>query len=224
MTYLAPWLQRHWIRLLAHIGALLPLGWMVADGLAGNLTANPIQDLTIRTGKAGLILLVLSLACTPASLLSGLRQVLPLRRVLGLYGFLYITLHLLIFAVVDFGLDLELILQEIGEKRYILAGLAGFLLLLPLAVTSTRGWQRRLGPAWKRLHRLVYLAVPLGVVHFVWLVKSDVREPLIYAAIVGTLLALRSPWVKRAILRVRYRNRVTRNSSRAVEGSTGDTG
>ena len=114
-------------------------------------------------------------------------------------------MHLLIFAVVDYGLDLELIKQAIVEKRYVLVGFAAFLLLLPLAVTSTKGWMRRLGKRWKKLHRLVYLAAPLAVVHFVWLVKADIREPLAYGAAVAALLLLRTPRVRRALTNLRYR-------------------
>jgi sulfoxide reductase heme-binding subunit YedZ len=178
------------------------LGW---DFLNDNLTANPIQEATFRTGKTALILLVLSLACTPANIVFGLKQVLPLRRPLGLYAFFYVCIHLCIFAVVDYGLDWELIEQAIAEKRYVLVGFTAFLLLLPLALTSTKGWQRRLGKRWKKLHKLVYLAAPLVIVHFLWLVKSDIREPLRYGAIVAALLLLRLPTVRRALTQLRYR-------------------
>src|SRR6266545_1668464 len=137
--------------------------------------------------------------------LFGLKQVLPLRRTLGLYAFFYICIHLFIFAVVDYGLDWELIKQTIVEKRYVLVGFSAFLLLLPLALTSTKGWMRRLGKRWKQLHRLVYLAAVLVIIHFVWLVKADIREPLLYGAILGGLLLLRVPSVRRALTQLRYR-------------------
>jgi sulfoxide reductase heme-binding subunit YedZ len=202
MTY---WLKRNWLRLAVHIACWGPLALLIWDGLHSNLTANPIQEITHRTGKTALILLVLSLLCTPANTVLGFKQALPLRRPLGLYAFFYVCLHLLIFAVVDYGLDWQLIQEAIVEKRYVLVGFAAFLLLLPLAITSTKGWQRRMGKRWKRLHQLVYLAAPLAVIHFVWLVKADIREPLLYGAAVALLLLLRAPGIRRSISRLRYR-------------------
>lgn len=149
--------------------------------------------------------MILSLLCTPLNILFGWKVVLPLRRPLGLYAFFYVCLHLLIFSVLDYGLDWGLIQQTIAEKRYVLVGFAAFLLLLPLALTSTKGWMRRLGKRWKQLHRLVYLAAFLAVVHFVWLVKSDIREPLLYGAALAVLLLLRLAPLRRAIVRVRSR-------------------
>lgn len=193
------------LRVLVHIGALVPLAVIIWYAFTGHLTANPIQDVTFRTGKTALILLLLSLLCTPLNILFGLKAVLPLRRPLGLYAFFYVCLHLFIFAVLDYGLDLQLIQQVIVEKRYVLVGFAAFLLLLPLALTSTKGWMRRLGKRWKPLHRLVYLAALLVIIHFIWLVKADIREPLLYGAILLVLLALRLAPVRRALTNLRYR-------------------
>ncbi len=190
-------LERH-IRLLAHVGALLPLALLVFDALLGNLTVNPIQDATLRTGKAALVLLILSLACTPVSKWLGFRAALKVRRALGLYAFLYASIHFFIFAVLDYGLNLEYLARALLEKRFALAGLAAGLLLLALAVTSFKYWQRRLGKNWKRLHRLAYLAGLLAVVHYAWLVKSDLREPLAWGAGLAVLLAARL--VKRRLL------------------------
>jgi sulfoxide reductase heme-binding subunit YedZ len=192
-------------RILVHIACWIPFVVLIWDFQHDNLTVNPIQEATFRTGKTALVLLALSLACTPANMIFGLKQALPLRRPLGLYAFFYVCIHLLIFAVVDYGLDWELIEQAIVEKRYVLVGFTAFLLLLPLAITSTKGWQRRLGKRWKKLHRLVYLAVPLVIVHFYWLVKADVSEPLLFGAAVAALLLLRLPRVRRAITQLRYR-------------------
>lgn len=192
-----------WLRIAVHIGALIPLALLLWDGAHNHLTANPIQEITFRTGKTAIILLILSLLCTPLNILFGWKVVLPLRRPLGLYAFFYVCLHLLIFSVLDYGLDWGLIQQTIAEKRYVLVGFAAFLLLLPLALTSTKGWMRRLGKRWKQLHRLVYLAAFLAVVHFVWLVKSDIREPLLYGAALAVLLLLRLAPLRRAIARVR---------------------
>jgi sulfoxide reductase heme-binding subunit YedZ len=193
-------LRWEWIRLAVHVGALLPFARLAWDALNNDLTANPIKEATLRTGFAALVLLVLSLACTPVALATGHKRVLALRRSLGLYGFFYASIHLLIFLAVDYGFDLELILQDFGEKRFIIAGLAAYLLLVPLAITSTQGWVRRLGKRWRRLHRLVYLAVPVAVIHFVWLVKSDIRLPLFFGAVVALLLVVRLPAVRRRLI------------------------
>ncbi|HEY0738625.1 MAG TPA: protein-methionine-sulfoxide reductase heme-binding subunit MsrQ [Herpetosiphonaceae bacterium] len=196
-------LSLNWLRIATHVGALVPLAILVWDALNNNLTVNPIQEISQRTGKIALVLLVLSLVCTPLNTVFGLRQALTLRRPLGLYAFAYTTLHLLNFAAVDYGLDPALLREAIIEKRYVLVGFAAFLLLLPLAITSTKGFQRRLGKRWKQLHRLVYAAALLAIVHYVWLVKADVREPLLYGAIVGGLLVLRIPMVRRMLTKVR---------------------
>lgn len=190
------------LRAAAHLAALAPLALLVWDYLHGQLSVNPIQEATLRTGKTALVLLVLSLLCTPANRLLGWKPAQLLRRPLGLYAFGYAALHLAIFAAVDYGLDWGLIQQAVAEKRYVLVGLAAFALLAPLALTSTRGWQRRLGRGWVRLHRLVYLAAPLAVLHFALLVKSDIREPLAYGAAVAALLALRLAPVRRALARL----------------------
>jgi sulfoxide reductase heme-binding subunit YedZ len=182
---------------LVHPLALLPLALLIFDFVAGRLTVNPIQDITQRTGEPGLILLVLCLACTPLATL-GLKWAGGLRKPLGLYSFLYVALHLLTFVFLDYGLDWELIVEAVGEKRYVLAGLTAFALLVPLAITSTRGWQRRLGRRWKPLHALIYPAAILAVLHFLWLSKVP-REPLLYAGVLAALLALRLPAVRRWI-------------------------
>ncbi len=208
------------LQVITHLGALAPLVVLVWDGLRDQLTVNPIQEISARTGKIALVLLVLSLVCTPLNTLFGFKQVLPLRRPLGLYAFGYTVLHLLNFAVLDYGLDPLLLREAIVEKRYVLVGFAAFLLLLPLAVTSTQSFQRRLGKRWKHLHRLVYLAALLSIVHFVWLVKADVREPLIYGVIVVALLALRLPPIRRTLITARQgqgTNKIVRASS--VPGS-----
>ncbi len=205
------------LRILVHIGCWIPFIVLIWDFQHNHLTANPIQEATFRTGKTALVLLALSLACTPANTLFGIKQALLLRRPLGLYAFFYACVHLLIFAAIDYGLDWELIQQAIAEKRYVLVGFTAFLLLLPLAITSTKGWQRRLGKRWKKLHMLVYLAAPLVIVHFYWLVKADVREPLAFGAAVAFLLLLRLPSVRQTLTRLRYR--ITRRGRTAETGA-----
>jgi sulfoxide reductase heme-binding subunit YedZ len=204
-------LRQNWIHLV-HPAALVPLALLIWDGLHRHLTANPIQAATQRTGLPALVLLVLCLACTPLVML-GWKRVGALRRPLGLYAFLYASIHMAIFFVVDYGLDWGLIEAAIVEKRYVLAGLAAFILIAPLALTSTKGWQRRLGRRWKALHKLVYLAAPLAALHFVWLVKADLREPLLYGLAVAVLLALRLAPVRRSIARLRSRWKPARKGS-----------
>ncbi|MFV9507342.1 MAG: sulfite oxidase heme-binding subunit YedZ [Oscillochloridaceae bacterium umkhey_bin13] len=186
---------RYTARLLVHPLSLLPLGLLLFDATFGLLSINPIQDVILRTGKAALILLIASLACTPLNRLTGWKWVMALRKPLGLYSFGYVSLHLIAFAVLDFGLDFALIGQEIAEKRYIVAGFASFVLLLPLALTSTRAAQRRLGRQWRLLHRLVYPAALLATLHYLWLAKVP-REPLIFLTLLLVLLALRLPWTR----------------------------
>jgi len=182
---------------IAHVAALAPLALAIYHFYTNQLTVNPIQEITLRTGRYALTLLIASLAVTPLNTLFRWRWTIPLRKILGLYAFGYAALHLLIFVGVDYLFDWELIKGAIFEKRYALVGFAAFLILLPLAVTSTKGWMRRLGKRWKSLHRLVYLASGLVIVHFVWLVKSDIRRPLIYGAVLGLFLLLRLPAVRR---------------------------
>jgi len=193
------------LQIVTHVGALIPLAVLLWDAVNHKLTANPIQEATFRTGLTALALLVLSLVVTPANTVFGFKLAFKLRRPLGLYGFMYVSIHLFIFAVVDYALDLSMIRDAIIEQRYVLVGFAAFLLLVPLAITSTKGWMKRLGKRWKRLHYLIYLAVPLGVVHFIWLVKADIRLPFEYAFVVTVLLILRIPSVRQFFSNLRNR-------------------
>ena len=210
---MAHWLRRNWPLLAAHVGGWYPLASLLLDAGRGRLTANPIQYITLHTGKPALVLLVLCLACTPVDRFLAVRPALRVRKLLGLYAFGYATLHFFIFAVIDYGLDVWQMLNIVAKKPYALVGFSALLALLPLALTSTRGWQQRLGSTWKKLHRLVYVAGLLAVTHYIWLVKSDVRQPLLWAAAVGLLLLARlraaSPlaaatraWVRRQLARV----------------------
>ena len=201
-------LRPHWLRIVVHVGALLPLAWIAWQSLQGLFLVDPVREITTLTGKTALILLMLSLASTPVSTVFGFKQAVRVRRALGVYAFLYAGLHFLVFVGLDYGLDVESIGRAILDQRYVLAGTAAGLVLLPLALTSTKGWQRRLGKNWKRLHRLVYVAGILTVVHFLWLVK-DTREPLRYAAILAVLLVLRIPQVRKAISNLRYKLRTS---------------
>lgn len=187
------------VRWLVHVGALAPLAWMLWLAASGGLTVNPIQDLTLRTGKTALVLLLLTLACSPLNLLLGWRWALKARRTLGLYAFMYATLHVLIFVALDYGFDLRLIGAAVVEKRFVLVGLLAFTILLLLAVTSFDGWKVRLRKNWKRLHRLVYLAGGLVIVHYAWSVKADIRVPLLYGVVLLVLLVLRIPAIRKKV-------------------------
>lgn len=195
------------LRLTTHIGALTPLAIIIWDYFNNQLTVNPIQEVTLRTGRYALILLILSLACTPLNTAFGWRKVLPLRRTLGLYAFMYAGFHFLIFVGLDYGFDWALIQEAIFEKRYALIGFAAFLILSALAITSTKGWMKRLGKNWKRLHKLVYPAALLVIIHFVWLVKADIRRPLTYGAVVVFLLILRWPAIRKWVGNLRRRDK-----------------
>lgn len=190
-------------QIAVHIASLLPFLWLLWKGSTNDLTANPIQFITQTTGFVAIILLILCLACTPLNLLFGWRQLNTLRRPLGLYGFFYILLHVSTFFLIDYGLNWPLIVGAISEKRYILLGMLAFLLLLPLALTSTRASMRRLGKLWKRIHRLIYFAVPIAIVHWTLSLKADIRMPLIYGSLVGLLLLIRLPAIKRWVVQLR---------------------
>jgi sulfoxide reductase heme-binding subunit YedZ len=190
------------LQIAAHIAALIPLLWLLWDLWQGNLGPDIIREATLRTGKAALILLVASLACTPINIVFGYKPVLKLRRPLGLYSFMYASIHFAIFIGVDYFFDFELIKEALFEKRYALVGLTTGLILLALALTSTVGWQRRLKKNWKRLHKFVYAAGILAVVHFIWLVKQGVLEPWIWAGVVGILLLLRYKPIKQRVLKI----------------------
>jgi sulfoxide reductase heme-binding subunit YedZ len=198
-------LRANWLWWAANIAAATPLVLMVWDYSQGVLGIDPVNAINNRTGRTAIILLMASLACTPLNILFGWRQVLGLRKSLGLWAVAYAGLHLLNFLGLDYAFNLGQIMQDAAlEKPYILAGLAALLLLIPLAVTSTRGWMRRLGKNWKRLHRLVYAAGVLAMLHFLWQAKAAERwEPLVYAGVLAILLAVRIPPLRRTLVRWR---------------------
>ena len=203
--------RANWLRVAVHVAALVPLVLLGWDYARDQLSADWIREITLRTGRPALVLLVLSLACTPVYIVTGFKPAVRLRKPLGLYAFLYACLHLFIFVGLDYGFDLSLSGQQILEKRFVQAGLVSLLIMIPLAATSTKGATKRLGKNWRRLHRLVYLAALAAVVHFVWLVKSDVRRPLLYGVIVLLLLAIRIPVVRDALTRTRNRLRKSKD-------------
>ncbi|MBE0592485.1 MAG: sulfoxide reductase heme-binding subunit YedZ [Gemmatimonadales bacterium] len=170
---------------------------LVRDGFTGGLGANPVETVTHRTGLTALVLLLATLAVTPARELSGFGALAVLRRPLGLFAFAYAVLHVLTYAVDQtylsgLGLSPQAIAEDIRTRPYITVGFSAFVLLVPLAVTSTTDWIKRLGAArWRRLHRLVYVAGVLVVLHFTWLVKADVLTPVLFGVVLGALLLYR---------------------------------
>src|SRR5512134_2916806 len=197
-----------WRNLLVHVIATLPLLLTAYEYLTGTLPIVLDRHLVIRFGAAGLAFLVASFTITPISILTGKTSLKPIRRPLGVYGFCYIALHLLAYAWLSNYFDWALILRDIGERRAMIGGLLAFLLLIPLALTSTNGWQKRLGKRWKVLHRLVYFAVPLSILHYFWL-ERDIRDWVwIYAALVVILFMIRIPAMKQAIARRRQRSQM----------------
>lgn len=165
---------------------------MVWDGFTGGLGANPIEEVTHRTGITTITLLMVTLAVTPVRTLLGIPSLVLVRRMLGLFAFFYACLHFLTYLVLDQFFHWPSIVEDIGERPYITVGFTAFVLLIPLAATSTNAMVRRLGGRrWQALHRAVYAIGVLGVLHFLWLVKADNREPLIYAFVLALLLGYR---------------------------------
>lgn len=173
---------------------LLPLAQLVWLGYQDQLGANPIEAITHGTGEWTLRLLLVTLLMTPLRRWYSWGWPIRVRRMLGLFAFFYGTLHLFTYLWLDQFFDWQEIGYDILDRPFITVGMLGYLLLIPLAVTSTQRMMKRLGRDWKRLHRLAYLVPVLGVVHFWWLVKADVREPLIYAVVLIILLGLRLRW------------------------------
>lgn len=178
--------------------ALLPVAMLVYGAFTGGLGANPIDYVTDTTGTTALTLLVVTLCVTPLRRLTGWNPLVRVRRMLGLFAFFYACLHLSTWVVLDWFFDIESMAQDIIQRPYITMGMLTFLLLLPLAVTSTSGMIRRLGRRWQQLHRLVYVAAATAVIHFWWIVKADFREPRLWALALTALLAFRAWWAIRS--------------------------
>src|SRR5262250_1960368 len=194
---------------LVFIACLAPLAWL-ASGAFGwfglSLGVDPVKELEHECGKTALNLLLLTLAVTPVRELIGQPQLLRLRRMLGLFAFFYVLLHFTIYVVLDLELNFATLGADIAKRPYITIGFTALLLLIPLAVTSTNGMMRRLGRRWQSLHRLIYVVAVLGVWHFYWQVKRDIREPLLYAGMLAILLGYR-------VVRARLRHRAAAQSA-----------
>jgi len=187
------------LKVLVFLAALGPIAWLGWGAWSHALGANPIETITRETGTWTLRFLVLSLAVTPLRRITGWNEAIRFRRMLGLFAFFYGSLHLLTYVWLDQFFDWPAIVKDVYKRPFITAGAAGFLLMLPLALTSTAGMIRRLGGrAWRRLHRLAYLAATAGVVHYWWLVKADIRRPRMYAVLLAILLGYRAVAALRA--------------------------
>ena len=202
------------IQILTHLTAWALVAWLVFDYFTGRLTINPIQAATQRLGKYALIFLTLTLANTPVRIISGYRPLLKARRTMGLYSFFFAAAHFLMFVGVDYHFNFGLLLPDIVSKKYVWVGLPAFLILSALAVTSTNGWKRRLRKNWKHLHRLVYAAGVLVILHYAWAKKGDlfslrgdIQQPLAFGVLILILLLLRIPAIRKwsAGLRDRFR-------------------
>ena len=194
------------LQIAVHLYAWSGFAFLLFDFLTGRLSANPIQDLERRTGRHALTLLVLTLLCTPLNTVFKWSEPLKRRRALGLYTFLYVTVHVIIFADLDYGLAWSRLYQEVIEKPRLIVGFLALLIFIPLAITSFDIWKKRLGKNWKRLHQLIYVIAPLAVLHYVWSKKGnilslqgEVVKPLVYGIIVSIFLLIRIPPVRRAL-------------------------
>lgn len=185
-------LQDNLVYAAVWLACFAPIVWLAWRGFTGDLGANPIEALIRQLGVWGLRLLLAGLAITPAARILKAPRLLRFRRTVGLFAFSYIVLHLCSYIGIDLFFDWKQLWKDLLKRPFITLGMLGFLLLIPLAATSTNGWVIRLGrAAWSRLHRLVYVIVPLGVAHYYLLVKADHRPPLVYGAILAALLGWR---------------------------------
>lgn len=182
-----------WLKPAVFLACLGPAAWLVYGAfLGGDLGVNPVETITNYTGIWTLRLVAISLVVTPLRWLTGWNRVIQLRRMVGLFAFFYGTLHFLTYFVLDHSLEFSGLWDDVVKRPYITAGFTAFVLLIPLAVTSTQGWIRRLGGRnWNLLHRLVYATAVLAVLHYWWKVKLDTSSPALYAVIVATLLGAR---------------------------------
>ena len=181
-------------KVLLFFAALVPFGLLIRGMLTGDLGVNPAETIQLETGRRALKFLLLSLAVTPVRRITGWNPIIQFRRMLGLFAFFYAVCHFAAYWSFDLGFAFSAMVGDVGKRPFIALGFIAFLLLSPLALTSTRGWIRRLGKRWAALHRLVYVAAVLAVIHFALKVKVFTGDPVIYAAIVAALLGFRVVW------------------------------
>ena len=189
-----PKFNRWWIlKSAVFLACLVPMVWLTWDTLTGNLSANPLEDIRDRTGIWTLRFLMLTLSITPLRRITGWPALIRFRRMLGLFAFFYAFLHFITYIWLDQFFALDAILEDITKRPFIIAGVTSFVLIIPLAMTSTRKWIGRLGgKRWQMLHRLIYLGAAAGVLHYFWRVKLDIRPPVAYGVLLAVLLAFRA--------------------------------
>jgi sulfoxide reductase heme-binding subunit YedZ len=199
-------------QLVIHLFGWLPLVFTIAQVITGNMTANPIQAIEQRLGRVAVYFLIASLACTPIVTLTGWREPIKRRRALGLYAFMYASLHFITFAGLDYGFDVQQIADLISEKTFILLGITAGLILLALAITSFTWWMRRMGKGWQNLHRTIYLGGIIVVIHYAMARKAnintlsgDIIQPLIIGILLAILLLLRVPVLRKMAANLRYK-------------------
>ncbi len=185
------------LKSVVFLAALLPLADLVYGFFTDNLGANPIEKILHQTGFWALTIIMITLAISPLRKITKWNRIINFRRMLGLFAFFYALLHFTVYLVLDRQLYWSEIVEDLSKRPYITVGFTALVLLIPLAVTSTKGWIRRLGKRWQKLHRLVYLIAAAGVVHFWWLVKKDITEPLIFAVVLAVLMVFRLPMLKK---------------------------
>jgi sulfoxide reductase heme-binding subunit YedZ len=205
-------LSNKWLKVPVFVLCLVPISVVVWRYLHNDLTANPIEFITHASGDWALRFLVITLTITPLRKILGLPELIRFRRMLGLFAFFYACLHFGTYIVLDKFFDMSEIWKDVLKRRFITVGFAAFLLLIPLAITSTAGWIRRLGgKRWRALHRLIYISAVLAVIHYYWLVKSAIIRPLAYGAILAVLLLFRAiEWRARRRPRVPAANTASR--------------
>jgi methionine sulfoxide reductase heme-binding subunit len=202
-----------WLKPAVFTGSLVPLAALLIRAARGTLSANPIAEILNQFGLLALIFLIATLTMTPLRKLFGWTWPIRIRRMVGLFGFFYATLHFSTYLGVDQSFHWKAILDDILKRKFIFVGFSAFLCLVPLAITSTNGMVRRLGIArWQRLHRLAYVAPSLGVIHFIWRVKKDITQPATYGLVLAALLAFR------VVEAVRARDKATRLSPQRRRG------
>lgn len=185
-------------KILVFLACLTPFLWLVTRTLTGRLGINPVEDLELTTGIWALRLLIVTLLVTPLRRVSGWNRIIQYRRMLGLFAFFYASLHFAIYVAVDQFFAFEFIVKDVAKRPFITMGFIAFVLMIPLALTSTKGWIRRLGRRWGLLHRLIYVSAVCAAIHYLWKVKVMIGSPVYYAAAIGILLAFRLVWQARS--------------------------
>ncbi|HWO41520.1 MAG TPA: protein-methionine-sulfoxide reductase heme-binding subunit MsrQ [Candidatus Eisenbacteria bacterium] len=193
----------HYIKIIAFTACLVPLGQLIYNAATNNLGANPIEAITRFTGSWALIFILVTLGVTPVRKTTGWNDLVKLRRMLGLFAFFYASLHFATYFALDHFFDFATIAKDVVKRPYVTAGFTAFVLMVPLAITSTKAMIRRLGRRWQQLHYLVYVVAVAGVLHFYWLVKADTRRPVLYGSVLAVLLGCRvvSKWSPALALR-----------------------